>query len=517
MIDRNINPPQERTERTYMGGADQSVSERFERIVRLFPKNLACKIAERSLNYTELNHYANRIARVIVDRRGPGNEPVALFFENSVDLIAAIFAVLKAGKFYVVLDPLLPEERRQYLLDNSGAKLLINDGYHHDAVSTFSGKNKEFLTVDTVDRTQSSDNLNIHTLPNDLDCIRYTSGSTGTPKGVVELNCNVLQSVQWMPEEITVSINDRFSLTHSLSFASGHINLRLALLNGASLFGFDVRRENLKQFARWLKDECITIVHLPPALFRQLAESLPAGETYPALRLIRLSGAPITAQDFELYRSRFVSGTRLHIGMGSTEARGICAAIVDHNFLFPANGSPIGYPPPGKKILLLDETGGEVAPGQVGEIGVKGVNQNFYPWLGSVPRGDDALMNPEGEEEKVYLTGDLGRMMPDGFVIHLGRKDLMVKIRGYRVDISEVERALLEHSAIKEAAVKAWEREEGEKYLAAYMVSRAESVLNVSGIREFLSSKLPDYMIPTAMQFVEPVRLTNGKLDRGAF
>lgn len=515
-IDRNVNLPGEETDRTFVGGVDQSVSNRFERIVQLYPNNLACKIGDRSLTYDELNQYANRIAHVIVDRRGAGSEPIALFFENSVDLIAGIFAVLKAGKFYVVLDPLLPEERRQYLLNNSGAKLLISDGYHRDTVATFTGENQEFLTVDTVDRTQSSDNLDIHISPHDLECIRYTSGSTGTPKGMVELNWNVLHSVRWMTEEIKVSTNDRFSLTHSLSFASGHINLRLALLNGASLFGFDVRGENLTQFARWLRDERITILHLPPALFRQLAESLPAGEMYPALRLIRLSGAPITTQDFELYKSRFVSGTRLHIGMGSTEARGICAAIVDHNFLFPSNGSPIGYPPPGKKILLLDETGGEVAPGQVGEIGVKGSNQNFYDWFGSPPRGEGALMNPEGGGEKVYLTGDLGRMMPDGFVIHLGRKDLMVKIRGYRVDISEVERALLEHPGIQEAAVRAWEREDGEKYLAAYMVARAESVLNVGEIRESLSSKLPDYMIPTAMQFVEALPLTNGKLDRRA-
>ena len=302
-----------------------------------------------------------------------------------------------------------------------------------------------------------------------------------------------------MTERSQVDTDDRFSLLHSLVFASAYVNLRLSLLNGASLFGFDTKNENVEKLAGWLKDERITISHSPPALFRQLAESLPVGGMHPDLRLIRLSGAPITKRDFELYKSRFLSGARLHIGMGSTEARGICAAIVDRHFSFPTEGSPIGYPPPGKKILLFDEIGNEVTSGQVGEIIIKGQNLNPRYWKESAPMQDRFLPNPEGRDEKIYLTGDLGRMLSDGFVVHLGRKDLMVKIRGYRVDISEVERALLEHPDIKEAGVKAWEREEGEKYLAGYIVPRAESLLNSSEVREFLRKKLPDYMIPLSL------------------
>jgi amino acid adenylation domain-containing protein len=495
---------------------ETSVSERFEKIVRSYPDRIAVKMGERSLTYEELNRYANRIARTILEKRGPGSEPIALFSEQGVDLIATIFGVLKAGKFYVVLDPSFPPERLHYLLEDSGSKLVVTDQHDLDVASKVTDKNQALLTAHIDDETQSPDNLNLHVSSHDLVCVQYTSGSTGTPKGVVELHRNVLQSVRWMTEEIRVHTGDRFSLLHSLAFASGHLNLRLSLLNGACLIGFDTKEENIERLAGWLKDERITTYHSPPSLFRQLAESLPSGGMHPDLRLIRLSGAPICKQDFELYKSRFVSGTRLHIGMGSTEARGICTAVLDQNFSFPTEGSPIGYPPPRKKILLLDETGNEMVPGQVGEIVVKGHNLNPGYWKKSDLKNDEFRPGLKGDEERIYRTGDLGRMLPDGFVIHLGRKDSMVKIRGYRVDFSEVERALLEHPLVKDAGVTAWDRDPGEKYLAGYIVTREDSVLNVSELRTFLSDKISDYMVPSSFTFIPSLPLTNGKLNRQA-
>ena len=199
--------------------------------------------------------------------------------------------------------------------------------------------------------------------------------------------------------------------------------------------------------------------------------------------------------------------------MGSTEARGICSAIVDQTFSFPEEGTPIGYPPGGKKILFLNESGCEVAPGEIGEIAVKSRHLSLGYW-NSRDFSETKFQRDESSEERLFLTGDLGRMLPDGFVVHLGRKDLMVKIRGYRVDISEVEKALRQHPRIKEAGVKAWEREAGDMYLAGYIVLRNASSLNVSEVREFLKDKLPDYMIPSVFKFLEQLPLTNGKLDR---
>ena len=258
------------------------------------------------------------------------------------------------------------------------------------------------------------------------------------------------------------------------------------------------------------------MLHVPPALFRQLAEVAPLQDKLPHLRLLRLSGAPITKLDFDLYKNNFCSTTLLEIMMGSTESRGICRAVVDQAFSFPEDGTPAGYPYPDKKILLLDENGREVGPGEVGEIAVQGGTSSDGYWNRPEDNSAKFLRDPKTAEEPICLTGDLGRMRPDGFMIHLGRKDFMVKIRGYRVEFAEIEQALLEHPEVKETGIVAWDREPGEKYLVAYVVAKRASQPTVDELRAFLKEKLSDYMIPSAYVFLDSLPLTNGKLDRQA-
>ncbi|MGH7844015.1 MAG: non-ribosomal peptide synthetase, partial [Candidatus Binatia bacterium] len=344
----------------------------------------------------------------------------------------------------------------------------------------------------------------------------YTSGSTGEPKGVVGTHRNVLNSLVVLTDRLRITHDDRLTLLHSLSFGSALTDFYPALLNGASLFPFDIKSEGIHRLASWLREEQITVYHSPPVVFRQVADALSGQEELRGIRLIHLSGAPITQLDFELYKRTFPQGTFFEVAMGSTEARGICCAMVDQSFSFPKEGSPVGYPYPGKKILLLDENGHEVGPNDVGEIAVKGRNLNPGYWRRAELTGSKFLPDPTGGEERVYLTGDLGRMMPDGFLIHLGRKDFQVKIRGYRVEIGEIERALSTHPEVRDTGVVAWDGEPGEKYLVAYVVAREDAAPTINELYDFLKGKLPDYMMPSAFVFLDSLPLTNGKLDRTA-
>jgi amino acid adenylation domain-containing protein len=493
---------------------EQSVAERFEKIVRLYPDRLAVKAGQCSLTYNKLNRAANRIARVILAIRGEATEPIALWFGHGVDVIAAIFGVLKAGKFFVALDPSFPLDRISSMLQDSQAGLIVTNKRNAEGAHELTNDTRAILNIDEIDDYLSGDDLGLFQAADNLLAIRYTSGSTGEPKGVVETHRNCLHSVMLHADEMRTCVDDRLSLLHSVSFASAHVNLFQSLLTGASLFPFDVKCEGIHQLAKWLREEQITVYHSSPALFRQLADLLGGQEKLSRLRLIHLSGAPITQLDFDLYKKNFCRGALLEIGMGSTEARGICSAFVDESFSFPKEGSPVGYPRPGKKILLLGENGHEVVPGQIGEIAVKSRNLNPGYWRRPELTGSKFLNDPSGEDERVYLTGDLGRMLPDGFLIHLGRKDFQVKIRGYRVEIAEIERALLGHPQVKEAGVVAWDREPGEKYLVAYVVSRTEPAPTINELRDFLKQTLPDYMIPSAFMFLESLPFTNGKLDR---
>ena len=495
---------------------ETSIPARFEKIVRMYPNRLAVKDLRRSVTYDELNKAANRIAHSILEKRGHVSEPVVLLFEHGIQVIAAIFGVLKAGKFYVVIDPSAPLERIHSIVDDSGADLIVTNSRNADLANELKHATCALVNCDKLSDFYPSDNIFQAVLPDDLATICYTSGSTGEPKGVVEVHRNALHSVKLFTERTCICVHDRFTLLHSLSFASGHRHLRAALLNGASLFPFDIKSEGMRRLANWLEEEQLTFYHSSPSLFRQLGESLTGREKLKSLRLIQLSGAPITQRDFDFYKKNFGPEVLLEFGMGSTEARGIGSAIVDRSFTFPEKGAPIGYPPRGKQILLLDENGREVELGQIGEIAVKGRNVNLGYWNQPGSTRAKFLTDPAGGDARIYMTGDLGRMLPDGFLIHMGRKDFMVKIRGYRVDVSEVERALLGHPHVKEAGVAAWDRTPGEKFIAGYIVPRENSALNVSDLNEFLRKKLPDYMVPSTFMFLESLPLTNGKLDRRA-
>ena len=492
----------------------RSIPARFEDIVRRYPDRLAVKMAGRELSYAQLNREANRIAWAIFERRGAAKESVALLFDHGIDVIAALLGALKAGKFYVVLEPSNPSQRIGYILEESQSALLLTSKQHLGLARQLKTDDSCLLDIDDFDRSRQLENLHLAIAPGDFANIIYTSGSTGEPKGVVATHLNILDSHMVNPDAITILPNDRLSLLHSLSFHSAHGHLFQSLLNGAALFPFDVKSVGAHRLAEWLRVEQITMCHLPNSVFRQLAETLSGQASLPNLRLIHLSGAPMTALDFHLYKEKFPSETQFEVSMGSTETTGICSAVIDRSFSFPLEGSPVGYPRRNKKVLLLDENGHMVLPGQIGEIAVK--TRNMKPGYWRRPELTQAKFRYDtpGDDEGIYLTGDLGKMLPDGFLIHLGRKDSLVKIRGNRIDLGEIERPLLAHPQLADAGVVPWERQDGETCLAAYIVARSEPVPRVDELRSYLGEKLPDYMIPASFVFMKSLPSVNGKLNR---
>jgi amino acid adenylation domain-containing protein len=496
---------------------EQSIPARFEKIVRQYPDRLAVKMGNLALTYGELNKTANQVARAILAARGEGSEPIALLFEHGVEGIAAMLGVLKAGKFFVVIDPMFPRERILYLLEDSQAALIVTNNRNVALADQSRNGTGVLLNIDEIDDSFPSDNPGVRTSPDDLASIRYTSGSTGQPKGAVETHRNALHAVRsTVNDEMHTCADDRLSLLHSLSFAAAHTHLFSSLLNGASLFPFDIRSDGVPKLAKWLEEENITVLHILPAPFRQLAEFLSDRRMLLNLRLIRLSGAPITQLDFTLYKENFADGILLAIGMASTEMKRICYAVLDKTFSFPREGAPIGYPCRDKEILLLGEDGREVETHEVGEIAVKGSNLNPGYWRKPQLNEAKFIADPAGGSERIYLTGDFGRMLHDGLLIHLGRKDFQVKIRGYRVEVGEIETTLINLPTIKEAVVIAQEDLVGDKRLVAYIVVAGKPPPTVSGLRRALAAKLPDYMIPSVFVLLDAIPLNaSGKVDRG--
>lgn len=491
----------------------QSIPERFEQVVEKHPDQLAVKDKNHELTYKKLNLEANRIAHAISDKSEGGEEPVALLLEQSALAIIAILGILKTGNFYVPLEPTEPQNRLSEMLDDAQVNILVTNSKNLPIANALaSSRGSKVICMDDLRSGLSDENPDVSISPQSFAYIFYTSGSTGRPKGVVDTHRNVLHNVYRYTNTLHIGQEDRLSLIQSIAFSGTVSSIFSALLNGASVFPLNLPSHSIPHLADWLIQEKITIYHSVPSLFRNLALG---DHQFPDLRLIRLEGDQAFSQDFELYRKYFSPECILVNGLGATEC-----GLVRQNFLnqknLVSNGAlPIGYPVDDMEILLLDDSGQEVEPNSDGEIAVKS------PYLSPGYWGQSELTNfafrpaPGEKNERIYLTGDLGRMSPDGCLLHLGRKDFRVKVKGSRVEVAEVEMALLDLDSIQEAVVIAQADPNHDQRLVAYIVPSPDYSPLVSTIRKELAARLPDYMLPSFFVVLEKLPLTAaGKVDR---
>jgi len=496
------------------GEIEQSISRRFEHQVRKYPRRLAVKTRTHELTYGRLNEDANRVAHAILAARGEGEEPIALLMERDAPLIAAVLGVMKAGKFYVPLDPSFPPDRIGYLLKDSGASLIVTNRRHRPLAEALAGRGIPLLDVDALDSSLSAANPPVALTADSRSWLLYTSGSTGQPKGVLQNHRNVLHRIMSYTNAVHVCPEDRLLLLHSFGVSGGTIYAFAALLNGAALLPFSLEEEGLDGLARWLIEERITIYSSVATVFRRFARTLTGAPHFPHLRVIRVGGEPVQRRDVELYRQHFAPPCVFVNELGSTEAEVSRRYFADHENQIADALVPVGYAIEDKEVLVLDDDGHPVGFDAVGEIAI----HSRYLCLGywRPPRLDEAafLPEPNGGPERIYRTGDLGRMRPDGCLTHLGRKDFQVKVRGHRVDLAEIEAALLDLAMVKEAVVMAREARQGDQRLVAYLVP-GQSPPSVAALRRHLAATLPAYMIPAAFVLLDALPLTpNGKADR---
>jgi len=314
---------------------------------------------------------------------------------------------------------------------------------------------------------------------------------------------------------LRIGAEDRLTLLQSYSVAGSVSNMLSALLSGASLFPFNVKEEGLTELANLLIEEEITVYHSVPTVFRQFANTLSGKEEFPELRLIRLGGEPVYAEEVRLYKKYFPSDSIFVNSYGASEAASVLRYCVDKDTEISGAMVPVGYPLGDVEILLLDDEGAAVESNDLGEIAIKSRHISPGYWRRPDLTRAAFITDPQDEGERIYRTGDLGYRQPDGCLVVTGRNDFRVKIRGFRIEVAEIELALRGLSTVKEAAVVAHEDQRGEKQLVAYVVPHPEQVPTISELRSFLKDKLPDYMMPSAFVVLDELPLTpNGKLDR---
>ncbi|HTE20685.1 MAG TPA: AMP-binding protein, partial [Armatimonadota bacterium] len=310
---------------------------------------------------------------------------------------------------------------------------------------------------------------------------------------------------------------DRLSFTHSCSFIVSVVEIFGGLLNGGATCPLDLRNEGVEAMREWLVEAEITVMSWVPTAFRRFAETLSGAEEFPRLRVISMGGEAPTPRDAELYRTHFSPGCALATVYGVTETGAVLANRLEGEL--PA-GPPVlraGYPTFDKEVLLLDDGGAEVAPGEVGEIAVRSRYLSPGYWRNPTLTEAQFRLDPKDPGRRIYHTGDLGRLLPDGCLEHLGRKDFQVKIRGHRVETGEIEAALLQLPGVAEAVVAARKGASDEERLVAYLVPAPGTAPTVTALRRLLAERLPPAMLPAGFVFLPALPLLpNGKVDRRA-
>lgn len=497
---------------------DRAVHELFEEQARRHPERAAAVHRGRSISYAELNERADRLARRL---RGLGVGPearVGLHVERSPEAIVAIFGILKAGAAYVPLDPLYPPERIAFMKEDAGLSALITETALREALQPGAVPT---LCVDAPEPSEPglAPMPPVRVSPGNLAYVIYTSGSTGRPKGVMIEHRSVVNLAGALAEAIYEGSEAplRVSLNASLSFDASVKQWVTLLLGHTLCIVPEEARGDPGKLAAFARDEALDVLDCTPAQLRGLLDRGLAGRPEAAPGRILAGGEPIDERTWRELAG--LERPRLYNVYGPTECTVDATACEARR---APRGPTIGGPLANVRVHVLDERGAPTPIGVPGElhIGGAGVARGYLgrPAL----TASRFIPDPFGEADagaRLYRTGDAARWLPDGRLELLGRLDDQVKIRGFRIELGEIEAAIAAHPAVARAVVAVRERAPGERHLVGYFVPReggGEQGL-VGGIRDFLRTRLPEFMVPWRLMAIPAVPLsTNGKVDRAA-
>jgi amino acid adenylation domain-containing protein len=495
------------------------IGERFRRVARAHPERPAVADRGRVTTYAELEAAAGAIGGNLVHALGEAPGAVALLCSTGAPLFSAMLGTLEAGRFYVPLDPRLPDARLAPIVRELDAAVIVADTASSSrARDLAAGSRAERVLVLALEDLAAGPAFEGRAAAAaDLAYVLFTSGSTGRPKGVMQSHRNVLHNVWKLTEGLQIRCDDRITLLSSPSFGASVSDIYGALLNGACVCPFDLSGDGLRRLPEFLEREGITVLHAVPSAFRSLSSTLDGHEDLSKLRMVKLGGEAVLASDFDLYRNRLPRGCVFHVGFGATEINVIRQWFGSHDTPWPG-GAPLGYAVDGTEVVLLDGNGSSRGRDETdeGEIGIVASTLAVGYWKD--PELTAATFLPvEGRPDvRLYRTGDLGRLLPDGCLLHLGRKDARVKVRGHRVETAEVEAALLSIPGVREAAVER-AMTGGAERLTAWVAVDQPGARSASALRRALTNRLPASMIPTRFVHLDALpRTASGKIDRRA-
>ncbi|MDQ0418061.1 nonribosomal peptide synthetase DhbF [Croceifilum oryzae] len=505
---------------------EDTIVSLFERQATLYPNKTALVYENTRVSYKELNAKANQIAYSLIEQGVGPEQFVALALPRSAQMMVALLGILKTGAGYVPLDPAYPAERISFMLSDAKPSCMITNA--ETAPSLPQDHSIPLMLLE--DANQGDDSL-----PNPVDADRiqplhpqhpayiiYTSGSSGLPKGVVIPHQNVIRLFQSTDSWFQFQSDDTWTLFHSYAFDFSVWEMWGALLYGGRLVivSYDTSRSPV-DFLQLLVEEKVTVLNQTPSAFYQLIQSDEEHSeigSQLSLRYIVFGGEALEFSRLRDWYTRHSDQKPRLINMyGITETTvHVSYCPLDQASVEISASSLIGEGIPDLGVYVLDQWLQPVPPGVRGELYISGdgLARGYLNRPGLT--AERFIANPFGKPgSRMYRTGDLACFRQDGTLDYLGRADQQIKIRGFRIELGEIEAVLNEHPDVKQVAVVVREDQPGNQRLVAYVVTVSQSQDELSSLRPHAASRLPEYMVPSAMVLMDQLPLTpNGKLDQ---
>ena len=497
--------------------AEETLVSLFEKQVNRTPDNVAVKWGAGQLSYRELNARSDQVAWFLQKEGIEAGSLVGIMLERDEYLLPGIFGILKAGCAYVPIDPGFPSARINTIVEDAGLQLILSRpayGSQGDVNAARWVDMEEVLSAHPERPVSHGSAVS----SKGLAYVIYTSGSTGKPKGVMITHRSVVNRLWWMQQQYQLHEGDVLLQKTPVVFDVSVWELFWWSFAGASLYLLKPGGEKYpEELQRVIDREKISVIHFVPSMLRQFLAVLRDSYTgFEHLRYVFSSGEALPAELSMLFGQMLhaVHGVRLINLYGPTEAT-VDVSYYECDFEETGITIPIGKPVANHRLYVLDPYRQLLPVGLPGELYISGVGVAQGYLNNQALTEQKFVKDPYVPGEIMYQTGDLVKWRSDGNLEYLGRLDDQVKIRGFRIEPGEIERHLQQHGAISSVAVIVKERG-GDKYLAAYYVS-AEPI-GSSALRQFLTGRLPAYMIPSYFMRLESLPLTsNGKLNRKAF
>ncbi len=494
------------------GGPEGTLAARFRRRAAAAPTTVAVDDGARALSYAELERRANGVAWSVAETGGSVGDPVVLVLGQGAAAVAAVLGVLSAGRAWVPLEPGAPLERLAGLCDRVRARLVLTDRASAARAAGLAAPGRVVLVVDDPAREEAAPPPTAGAGPDTLACVHFTSGSTGRPKGVMDSHAGVLDNVRRYTLTLGIGPADRLTAMQPPAFSGVVSSTFGALLNGAALLPMRADGGRAAALAEAVRARRATIWHSVPSILRTVVAV--DGGAFPDVRVVRLEGDRATAADAALVRRHFPAAVVAN-GLGTTET-GLCRQLrLAPGDPLPAAGAlPVGYAVPGVDAVVVDAAGRPLPAGEAGEIAVLGRHLALGYWEDPGLTAAAFAPDPGDPARRVYRTGDLGRVRPDGCLEYLGRRDGGLKVLGVRVEPAEVEAQLLAIPGVEEAVVGTRPGRRGEGVLAARVVL-APGGPSAAALRAALAGRLPAALVPAEIVPVPALPVTAaGKLDR---